>query len=65
MMLTTRDCDEDEEEGIRCLAHGIAHAGAALGHRRLATILGTISLDLATPAVAAVAAATPSRRPAG
>lgn len=52
MRLLTRDNERRDEEAMRCLAHGIAHGRATLGDRRLATILGTIALDLAASAEA-------------
>ncbi len=50
MRRRTRRSKRDEEAAIRCLAHGIAHVRAEFGEQRLATILGTIALDLAAPA---------------
>ena len=54
MRWKTQNHNLDQEAAIRCLAHGIAHGRAALGDRRLATVLGTIALDLAAPADATV-----------
>ena len=37
----------DTDRAACCLAHGIAHACDVFGRQQLATIIGTIALDLA------------------
>jgi hypothetical protein len=57
----TRLNESDEEKAARCLAHGIAHACAGFGKQRLATILGTIALELAESLEAQAPANSPTQ----
>ena len=45
MRRKTGNLESAEERAVRCLAHGIAHAHAEFGRKRLGYILGTIAID--------------------
>ncbi len=58
MRRKTGNLESAEEKAIRCLAHGIAHAHAEFGRKRLGFILGTIAIDLVASGETAASAGT-------
>jgi hypothetical protein len=46
MKRKTGNLQSAEDKAVGCLAHGIAHAHAEFGRKRLGFILGTIAIDL-------------------
>ncbi len=45
MRRKTGNLESAEDKAVRCLAHGIAHAHAEFGRKRVGFILGTIAID--------------------